>query len=98
MDPKRIYVGPAAWGEFESHPVVRIPLKDASGQMAILVFDKNTRFGGLVPMDDQGRYAAGKIAQLNCVVWTEPQASFVLVGERSPQDLSEVAARLVPQR
>ncbi|RYG39418.1 hypothetical protein EON81_01120 [bacterium] len=98
LDPSRLYSGPSAWGEFDGHPVVRVPLKDATGEMALLVFDRNTSFGGLVPLDSEGRYSAGKIAQLNCVVWSGQQGSFVLVGDRSAQDLGEVAARIAVKR
>ncbi|RYG44917.1 hypothetical protein EON79_13835 [bacterium] len=94
LDPSRLFFGRAAWGEFDGHPVVRVPMKDVNGEMSLLVFDTNTSFGGLVPLDQEGQYSAGKIAKLNCVVWSTPQGSFVLMGDRSSQDLGEVAKRI----
>lgn len=94
LNPSRLYAGPITIGELDGHRVARVPLHDAQGDLALFVFDNDVRFGGLVPLDDQDRYAAGKIAKLNCVAWATPRGSFVLVGDRSPQDLSNAASRL----
>ncbi|CAN5496388.1 hypothetical protein BH11ARM2_BH11ARM2_34400 [soil metagenome] len=94
LDPNRLSAGPMALGEFDGHRVARIPVRDGKGDLALFVFENDVRFGGLVPLDDHAQYAAGKIAQLNCVAWATSRGSFVLVGDRSPQDLGAVASRI----
>jgi len=95
IDPNRMEIMSRAYGELDGHSVMRVTLRDASGDMALMVVH------GMMPIDGLGELAQdhsiklGHVLNKRCVAWTDGANTLVLVGDRGYGDLAESAARIM---
>ncbi len=92
--PGNIRVLSAARGTLNDRPAVKLCLRDAKGDMALMMIQAQMGFEDLQSMEGQPPMYAGKLGDLNCVAWVEEGRSFVLIGERDATGLHEVASRI----
>jgi len=92
--PGNIRVLNAMRGTLGDRPAVKFGLRDAQGDMALVLIQSQLGFDDLQPMPGQPPMYSGKLGELNCVAWVEGNRSFVLVGERDANALREVGSRL----
>lgn len=77
--------------------VQRMTLRDSFGQMALLALPSEARFEGLEPVSGT-TMQAGRIDDLNCIVWSLGDRTLVLVGDREPAILARVAETIHESR
>jgi hypothetical protein len=93
MDPSRLQVMAVAQGEMDGQRVVRLTLRDPSGDLALLVLPKPLSTAGLQPIRGTGYYA-GSVDSLNLVAWGADERSFVLLSARRHESLQAIAERI----
>jgi anti-sigma factor RsiW len=93
VDPSRMVVRAAAQGAIDGHKVLQLQMRDASGDLVLVVLEGQANFADLKPLPDP-RYHGGRMNGMNCISWTKGQVSLVLFGQRSHDELANVANRL----
>lgn len=81
----------AADGVIDNRRVARLTLQDAQGFSNLLIIPNAD---GIVDLKGDGApegYCYGRVGQLPCVAWTESGFAFIVVANRSPQDLLGIA-------
>jgi anti-sigma factor RsiW len=93
IDPSRMVVRSAAEGSLEGHRMLQLQMRDASGDLILVVLEGNANFADLQPLPDP-HYHGGRMNGLNCISWSKGGVSMVLFGQRTHDDLANVANRL----
>lgn len=94
IDPNRMQILSGAKGVVDGRPAVRLTLRDAYGNMALLVMPGELNFEGMDPLESNPASYSGKMGRLNCVAWKEGGRTLVLLGERGAEGLAAAAARI----
>jgi len=95
IDPNRMEIMSRAYGDLDGRSVMRVTLRDASGDLALLVVH------GLMPLDGLGELArdhaikVGHVQDKRCVAWSDGANTLVLVGDRAYDDLATSAKRIM---
>jgi anti-sigma factor RsiW len=74
--------------------VTALGIEDAAGPMTLVIVKGADRVSGVEPMVGHASVYAGRIGDANCLMWTQSGLSYTLIGPRSHEDLSSVAANL----
>lgn len=75
-------------------PATAFALADARGSMSLVIVKGARSVGGAEPMVDGSNYYSARIGERNCIMWTDQDFGFTLVGVRSHEELLE-AAKLI---
>lgn len=94
LDPRRLEVRSWATGDLDGRPVTRFGLRDASGDLALLVVPGELRVDGVGEVGGGRSPWMGHIEGLNCVAWSVGGNTLVLVGDREYEDLAQTASRI----
>jgi len=94
VDPARLQILNVAEGQVDGRRVVRFALRDASGDLALLVIPSAVGFAGMEAVPTNGKYVSGHVGRVNCVAWNAGNASLVLFAERPHADLARVGDRI----
>jgi anti-sigma factor RsiW len=94
VDPARMQIRGAAQGFVDGRLVTRFGLRDANGDLALLVIPDTASFDGMPTVAGSQRYRAARMGNVNCVAWTSGGSSLVLFSERTHEDLAKVADRI----
>lgn len=70
-------------------------LADSRGLLALLVVTNANEVEGVRPMDDS--LCAGSMGDANCVVWSQSNISFFLIGPRDHDELARIAQTIRKQ-
>lgn len=97
IDPSRFSVQNAAEGWVDGRRVVRLGLRDASGDLVLMVITGSVSFDGMEPLASNAQFQAGQMGRANFVTWRRGETSLVLFGVRSPDELAQVAGRISVQ-
>lgn len=92
IDPKRMEVLQRGYGELDGRQVVRFTLRDANGDLALVVVPDVLQLDGLGRRDHT--FHIGHVGPMNCVGWTDGKNTLVLVADRPYEDLATVASSL----
>lgn len=95
LAPDRLDIRGGAIGEINGHPASRLTLRDADGDMALIVVSDQLDFDGmptLVVRNMPIRY--GTADGINLVAWQMKGVSAILIGERDHQELANLAQRI----
>ena len=93
IDPSRMVIRGVAEGLLDGHRVLRLQMRDASGDLGLVVVDGKVNFAELKALPDPN-YQGGRMGDLNCVSWAKGPFTFVLFGHRTHDDLAVVGNRL----
>ena len=77
-------------GFFAGRPVARIHLRDAKGDLGLVVVPGTVTVEGVSPMGD-GEHFSGQEGEGTCVAWSERGLVMVLVGNREAGELRDIA-------
>lgn len=94
IDPGRMTIMSRAYGELDGQSVMRITLRDANGDLALVVVPSVLKLDGLGEMPQDHQFKMGHLLDKNCVAWTDGQNTLVLVANRSYEDLAATAMRI----
>jgi len=95
-DPNHLQVRAMAVGDLDGRRVVKVVLRDIDGDLALLVIPGSITIEGVSDGVSSGQYISGKINGMNCVARNQgAQQSFILVGDRSYDQLSVALGKLV---
>lgn len=75
------------------HQVARLTLRDSNGQMTLIMIGAIQQVDGLEPA--MGQFKQGMMEDMHCVCWTDRGWALMLVGDRSTEDLQQVASAIV---
>jgi len=95
IDPNRMEIRSRAYGELDGRPVMRVTLRDANGDLALMVVR------GVMAIDGLGEFArdhtikVGHVQDKKCVAWTDGANTLVLVGDRGYDDLATSASKIM---
>lgn len=98
IDPNRMELKNWAFGNLDGRPVARVTLRDANGDLALMVVADVIEFDGLGALPQDHSFRLGHVQGMNCVAWTDGTNTLVLVGRRTYEDLASVASRLTLKR
>ncbi|AIE83548.1 anti-sigma factor family protein [Fimbriimonas ginsengisoli] len=94
LDPNRLSVLSSARGEVDGRPVTRLALRDAAGDLALVMVPDLLQLDGLGEVRRDHSYRLGHIGQWNCIAWAEGRYTMMLVADRSYEDLVTTASRI----
>ena len=83
-----------AYGEFEGRPVEKFYLRDASGDLALLVVPDVLKLEGMGGLRRDHEFRIGHVGPENCIAWTDGRNTLVLVGDRPYEDLATLGSAL----
>lgn len=98
LAPDRLQVVAGAVGEVNGHHLARLTVRDAKGDLALIIVPGKLDFVGM-PLANVGGYHAhvGSIDGINCIAWSGPSYSAILIGNRPYADLGQTASRVTIQ-
>ena len=91
VSPERLNIVSASTGELDGARAARIILQDRSGEMALLLVNSDLNLGELTPTSTSA-FRAGQLQGSNFIAWHNTGNTYVLVGNRSYDDLVKVAS------
>jgi hypothetical protein len=94
IDPNRLTILSSAFGEADGRPVTRLTLRDASGDLALVMVPDVLKLDGLGEVQRDHSFRLGHIGRMNCVAWTDGPYTLMLVAERGYEDLVTTASRI----
>lgn len=94
IDPDRLTILSTAFGEADGRPVTRITMRDASGDMALIVVPDVLQLDGLGEVQRDHSFRVSHIGRMNCVAWTDGRSTLILVADRGYEDLVTAASRI----
>lgn len=94
VDPNRLEIVGYAMGELDMRPVTAFYLKDHLGRVALLAMPGNLDLQGSQPLSKDGRFKVGHLGGQNCVVWSDGEHTWTVVGNRGYEDLVRTASIL----
>jgi len=94
IDPKRMDIRSRGYGELDGRPVNRFTLRDANGDMALLVVPDVMQLEGMGEMRPDHSFRMSHVGSMNCIGWTDGRNTLVLVGDRPYEDLATAASLL----
>lgn len=77
-------------GVFAGRPVARIHLRDAKGDLGLMVVPGTVTVEGVSPMGD-GQHFSGREGESTCVAWADRGLVMVLVADRDANELKDIA-------
>lgn len=80
--------------ELNGQRVVRMRLADRQGFMDLFVVRNANHIDGADQMDGRAKYSVAKIGSRNCIAWTDHGFGFLVVGDRSIDDLCAIGDAL----
>ena len=86
----RVQLIEARQGTIEGRPVANLHLRDAHGDMSLVVVPGDLRVEGVAPMDD-GRHFACQTGEATSVVWTDRGVVMVLTAKRDANELRDIS-------
>ncbi len=92
--PGRMRVLRADRGLIGGQIATRLIVRDAIGDMGLIVLPGIASFDGTSPLRDDPEFSVGHLGASNCLTWHENGRSVVLIGERNAQDLRDVASHI----
>lgn len=87
---QRLHIVAAQQGTFAGRPVANLHLRDAQGDMSLVMVPGNVRVEGVTQMDDGTHYAC-QTGEANSVVWDDSGIVMVITGRRDVNDLRDIA-------
>lgn len=87
----RVRVVAAAEGVIDNRHVARLTLKDAQGYANLVIIPEVNEIADLQASDAPEGYCYGRVGEVPCVAWTESGYAFIVLADRSPQDLLGIA-------
>ena len=90
LPPQQLHAVEAWTGTYNDSPLARIHLKDAKGDLWLLMVKGNVVVENVSPMDD-GRHFAGQMGSANSVAWTAGDVTMILSGDREVGELRDIA-------
>jgi anti-sigma factor RsiW len=82
----------AAEGIVDGRKVLQLRLSDDFGNLALMVIPKVDSLGGM--QTDDGKFHRGRVDNFPCVAWTHSGYGLILFGDRSPEELTEIAYQI----
>lgn len=73
----------------DGHRMAKLTLRDEKGELALLVIFGVDRVSGL---EGDGSYRHGRIDEMRCVAWSYQNNALLLIGDRSDEDLQDIAS------
>lgn len=83
-------------GELQGHLVEKVTLRDSQGDMALFLIHEGGGMDGTYPSNIKN-FEYTQVQNKNCVTWQQNGNSMMIVGDRSHEELQEVAQRIVPR-
>jgi len=94
-DPKAMQIGAVVRGELpDGRPVMKIALRDANGDLSLLVIPGSVSIDGMQGGSSSTSYINGRIQGLNAVAQNQGARCLVLVGDRSYDQLSDILSHI----
>lgn len=94
IQPERMQIMGRASAIIDNRRVVKLNLLDARGPLALVIVENAQAVEGVERMGGQGSYGQGSIDQLNCVTWSLNGCSLILIGDRSHDQLRDIASMI----
>lgn len=94
LDTKELTVFPPMFGRVHDLPAARYPMRDREGDLVLVQVDGNLNMQDTAPLPANPQMEAGVSDGSNCVVWHKDGQTLLLLGDRSLEDLTDVANRL----
>ena len=94
LDSSELQVFPPAFGHVHDLPAARYPMRDREGDLVLVQVDGNLNMQDTAPLPTNPKIEAGVSGNSNCLVWHKDGQTLLLVGARSLDELTLVAARI----
>lgn len=91
--PERLIITSAAEGSIDGHHAARVNFVDERGTLSLFVVEQTDRLDDVEQMDGHSSYYLAKLNDAYCVNWTDGNRALLLVGKRTPEELSQIADR-----
>ena len=92
--PDRLEMTQPKEAQFQGRPVLMTTIRDGQGFADLMICPGLDSISGLSAMDADGKFQGGYLGQDGLVAWKVNNACLILIGERSPSDLVDLAKRL----
>jgi len=93
--PDRLELRSGAEGVIDGVPAKRFDVRDASGNLQILVISDHMGFDGMSSMPTDPKVKMGALGMTNCVARIDGDKTIVVIADRSYDDLAAVLAKVV---
>lgn len=90
LPQQKLHTVGAQQGTFAGRPVANLHLRDAQGDMSLVIVPGSVRVEGVKPMDDNTHFSC-QTGEANSVVWGENGVVMILTGKREATELRDIA-------